>query len=643
MMEGLKPKGALIALGLLSWLAAPSPAACAETHQSRLRANPEGFSLTLQAPQHTFFIGERIPVTLLFSNVSRTPYEISVRSYDRSGRIHDLSFYVDGPDGGVCDPLASYFLDGWFGGGLGSSAELGWHAQTNDLNEWVRFDHAGSYGVYCTTTLVSSKNNEAKQVNLCSSTLSLTIIRPSERWTRAQGNSALQDLESESEERRQRGVRTLRFLGDSQFLASFIPLLDRPGLSSDAFFGLISAREPEKARQVLLKEMELPEVVVNHSYLSALAQLSLPHDRQAALPGEEAGGFSRERAQQVKATSATVLDQLAKVLPGKRGRARAVGCLVLLQQGKDEPGLRETMAGSFMDLTTPEQREILEYRWEQVRCPALEKVLEETLRRAQIQEDRRDSELVSLVLRRSQGLEQGHYRNLILEDMKRARPTLSTKILTSLPDRELPEMEQLLLSNLKGGGGDSEKTSLLIERYATARILPEVIRYYEKSEGRWACALQEALLGYWIKWDPTNGLQALARAAGFRKETGCFKSVLERVLSVHYSTEAEQLALPFLKDSHLDVADNVVSLFRGCGTAAAVAPLLDRLSQLNPELRDALPGCWTSESKLHADIVQCLLERKDWPMTEPQRDLLQEHLTTDAQRKSFARRFSESP
>jgi hypothetical protein len=45
--------------------------------REHLRAKPEGLSLTLRAPRATFFIGERIPLTLLFSNVS---------SSERTGR-----------------------------------------------------------------------------------------------------------------------------------------------------------------------------------------------------------------------------------------------------------------------------------------------------------------------------------------------------------------------------------------------------------------------------------------------------------------------------------------------------------------------------------------------------------------------------
>src|SRR5260370_23898287 len=58
--------------------------------------------------QSTFRIGERIPLELSFSASEDKRYEITLASYDRSGRMSYEDFGVS-PETGWVDPLADYF------------------------------------------------------------------------------------------------------------------------------------------------------------------------------------------------------------------------------------------------------------------------------------------------------------------------------------------------------------------------------------------------------------------------------------------------------------------------------------------------------------------------------------------------------
>jgi hypothetical protein len=150
-------------------------------------------------------------------------------------------------------------------------------------------------------------------------------------------------------------------------------------------------------------------------------------------------------------------------------------------------------------------------------------------------------------------LSPGTVRPVILEDLRRAKPLLSMSVLLALPDKELPELDDALLGNLTNPEADIWKVAPLIERYAGARIMPQVVAFYTAKQG-WACSLQTAFLRYWLKHDRPAALQAIEKAANSRKATGCYKSVLGDTLRDSFAPDAEELALKFADDPDPDVA-----------------------------------------------------------------------------------------
>jgi hypothetical protein len=110
--------------------------------------------VTTQGQRSTYQIGERIPIDLSFTGPSNKQFEITMASYDRSGRMAYENFEVE-PSSGWSDPLAVYFgSQGVFmGGGLRSFGVLSPRPTEIhlNLNEWIRFDQPGNY-----TVIVSS-------------------------------------------------------------------------------------------------------------------------------------------------------------------------------------------------------------------------------------------------------------------------------------------------------------------------------------------------------------------------------------------------------------------------------------------------------------------------------------------------------
>lgn len=603
-----------------------------EMHGRLMAQNPKGLTLTAQTEKDTCHLGERVPVSLAFANQSGVKYRVWTGTGDRSGRIHDIAFHVEGRPGSFTDPLKTYFPSGTGGmGGLGGEEVLGAYTQVFDLNEWVRFDQPGRYRFFCTTSRVYTEDHRERP-NLCSPILAMRIVPSDENYVQQTVDAALKGLKSEDYGVRRQAVRTLRFLSTPEAVECLMPWLEDLNLGWDASAGIMGCRDWEHARKVLHDGIGNPDVVVGTRFVRTLAHISLPRDDHLIAwdPKDQEGSRKKYQDHRTKleAEEGKVLDRLAAVIASKRGRALSVGCSLLLERKMESPLLRPSLAKSFQDMTQLEQESILQYRWAQARCAEFEPVLEKILKGPHRSEDWRFATLPSWALIRYQDFQPQKARDLILQDVKRARPVFSGKVLCSLPDEYREEVEQALLGNLNRNA-DLSKIAPLIEHYASAKALPSVISLYQASEGRWACSGQNALLGYWVKHDNKNGLEAVARAARLRESTGCFRIVLKDVLGKYYGPEAEQLALSFLDDKDTDVILNVVDLLQTKGSEQCIEPLLRKLSTME-----------TSDMKRLRDrIIMCFLEQNRWKVTQDQREGLKNLLRSDYERERFRVRF----
>jgi hypothetical protein len=220
---------------------------------------------------------------------------------------------------------------------------------------------------------------------------------------------------------------------------------------------------------------------------------------------------------------------------------------------------RAKLAHDFPTLMPEDQSLVLGYFWPKVRCPEFVAALTPLAQLPRVSENAIAETLCDHAFLRLYDLSPETARPLILDDLKSAKPLLSFSVLLSLPDKELPQLDDVLLANLTNG--DTWKVAPIIERYATARIMPQVVAYYQQSaEQGWACSLQTAFLRYWLKHDRPAALQAIEKAVNLRKSTGCYKSVLGETLHDSFYPDAEALARKYAGDPDPEVAAGAKSL-----------------------------------------------------------------------------------
>ncbi len=221
---------------------------------------------------------------------------------------------------------------------------------------------------------------------------------------------------------------------------------------------------------------------------------------------------------------------------------------------------RIRLAHDFPKFTRANQLQVLSGLWPEARCPEFADVLSPLAIFPTNSEDENDLRFTDYVFVRLLDVKPEAVRPLILEDIQRGNPLFSLFVLEALPDKQLPELDDVLAAHLNNPRDDTFKIAVLIERYASGRILPQVVAFYGSAEKGWACSIQTAILRYWLKYDRPAGLKAVENAANMRNGTGCYTSILGETLRGFLDADADQLVLKFVHDPDPDMAADAQSL-----------------------------------------------------------------------------------
>ncbi len=539
-------------------------------------------ALAISVEKEAYRLGETIPVTLTFTNDSDNDYYVLRSTYNRSGRLNDIAFCIDSQ--GHTDPLVEYFSRGIFlGGGLSQvPGRLGQYSQVFDMNEWVRFDAPGTYEVYVSTTRVLDEDGRTSLGPVCSQAVTLRILAAGEDFNSGVLEEALDGLSSVDEEQRHQGARQLRFLGTPQAVDVLVSLLgdENHSVAHEAFLGIIGFRDWSYAEKVLLEKIDDPDVVVNETYVSAFGLVSMP---RGDLPAKETEGSSSPQQATItfeklqacgliqEKFQAKALARLTKAINAKKGRALAVSSQLLRDRGMDAGLDEDNAVQTFLHLSILEQEDMLKDDWDKVRSPKFEPLFKEILEDPSFIEEYGMDQweylgFASLVLLRYAELNPEAARKMILEDIQRPYPRFSGEILCSLPDTSLPEVEDVLLRHLLAKEWtDLFKIAPLIGRYATAKILPQVVAFYQKKEGRWPGDIRDGILEFWIKHDLKNGLAALERSVRLSGRRGGSWRTTLRILLSHEDPAVRDLLTSLSVDSNASVAKEAKKVLEQMG------------------------------------------------------------------------------
>jgi hypothetical protein len=469
--------------------------------------------------------GQLIPLELSFTSKLPNRYQVNMAGYDRSGRMGYEKFVIE-PADGTADPLLTYFKSEsvFFGGALTNFQFLSESPYVTHLylNEWVRFDRPGNYRVTVTSRRVSDtlgvKSFYQGTIQLLkSNSIELRIIEPDSAWQQSELKSILADLDASppptgpfSSGPRITAMTKLRYLGSADAARELARRLsgDEGQVDWVCTFGLVGSPNKLTGYEEMRRLLVDPDFPVGSGFLQAMAIVPLD-------PAEAPEALRQQRKTNLEDARSALM---AAILT-KRGKALAVSVDTVLRNqdpkssSEDRSKLLSFLIAGFRELGTEKQRTWLEEQWPRIKdaawLPTLRAIAAEY---ADYPVPNAPNVLPAYDYFKLSGdglirwyeLDPEEARPAVLAEIVRQRPRYSANTLGMLPDKVLPNEEHAIAEHFLAAEGDAVEGNLasLLNRYADAAVLAEVLPKIKKKVGPWACIPEINAVAYVQRVDP---------------------------------------------------------------------------------------------------------------------------------------------
>jgi hypothetical protein len=548
----------------------------------------------------SFLEGEIIPVALSFTSTADNRYWVENRNYDRSGRL-GLEVYCAEPE--ARDPLADYFRAGAFmGGGLGNEQQLSEKPFTASaqLNEW-RQPAPGRYRLYVVSYRVWRPPDPGEETpygrispTLRSNTIEFDIVKQDVDWRERQLLDAAAAYRSGTEDEQRKAARQLRFLNTKASVETLAKLFwglnDQPG-GWELMFGIFGSPYRAEAIAAMQREVNSPLHPVTQEFLHALTKLQINADASwdppvydPARPERSQEYWSKRQGHERELMRAAIAETAA-ALPQKTGRAHALTVQALaessdLLNAATASQIRKGLIAAWDDLPDKTKQELIQYRWPVIAGPEMLPILKAYVSGPAPPSRTMDAMARDAAIQHIYELDAAEGRSLILRDLRDTRADPSLSLVKLLSNDELRPL-------VKDAVGRIEKNDArtldyhLLELFGEKSALPGVKAVFNGRMGQWECDPEEAMLRYFLKFEPDFGVQAVKASLAARKVTGCYHFLLQELGDA--LPKVEPLAVNALDDADLEVANDAALALGRFGTAKAEAALWARLKRFHRE------------------------------------------------------------
>ncbi len=571
-----------------------SPIAARQVHQADSTNNPNT-SLSLQLRLHEdrtkFHVGEIIPVELSFTSNEHKKYTIMAFECGDNYKYHvEPALFLNRDTGmGVWEECSGPIID----------IDPGEKPFTVEqiLNSGFRMDTPGRYRISVTSTRLG--------LAVTSNTVELEITPADSAWQESELHRALELIALRTERSLKQGCAALRYL-ETNAAAVEIARLYADLTSCVSFTDLDTAVISAPNRAEVLNELHAgiaePERPISTSYLRTIAIVSLyqehpewvPRPRVAAeldtvsLAGLAGSNGLLQRREALPNREIDYAKELAAALPKKAPEARAKSLETLLYLGKTlapveiPPELMKAaqgeVAANFGNLPAGDQNYVLRQLWPAIKSPAMIPVLEKVVNGGFVPASNWPQ---SVALRRLCELSPEVARPYILRELRSDVPRIDTSVLGLLPEKELPELDSIMVSRVLKSRDDGYRAmaTALVQRYASAGIAKDLRPFMDQNIGNMTCESAANLLVYFLRVAPEDGSRLLNRAMQARGTLSCRDNLIQRLAGIRMSPEVEQAAIAALNDSDLSVAHEALNVLREDGSADCKAAILRSFRQ----------------------------------------------------------------
>jgi hypothetical protein len=491
------------------------------------------------------------------------------------------------------------------GGGLGSTQQLSEKAftATAELNEW-RQPEPGHYRLYVVSHRVwrPPDPNEPTpygrvEVTLRSNTIEFDVIKADADWRTERLQEATAAFQNPTTGQEKEAARKLRFLNTKESTEAlarlFWGLNDQPG-GWELMFGLFGSSYRAEAIAAMQREISDPDHPMTQDFLHALTRLQInadpawePPTYDPAHPKVSQEYWQKRQAHERDLMQAAV-SATAAALPQKTGRARALTVQTLTESSDllstaTASQMRKQLIAVWAELPERTKLELIQYRWPLIAGPEMLPILKEFVSGPTPPFRTEPAMARDAALKHIFELSPDEGRALILRDLRDPRAQPSISLVKLLSADELRPIVQEAVARIEKNDA-RELDYHLLELCGDQSAVGEVEHVFTDHLGQWACDPQDAMLRYFLKFDPEFGTKMVQASLAARKATGCYRMLLQDLGPS--LPKVEPIAISTLDDGDLEVANDAALALGRWGTANAEAALWARLKRFHLEWKD---------------------------------------------------------
>ena len=611
--------------------------------------------LTLADNKTTYRIGETIKLVLEFT-ADREGYQADTIP-DRNEPTSD-SISIS-PDAGVYRWLEEINGNRLGGRDVISYAPLSTNPTRVELlvNDSLRIDHPGTYSIKVTTKRVSNRSSRhefSPAIVMTTNEVSFDV-QPMSNEDEAKEVKRLSDqLDATHDVQAEEEItRQLSFLtGDESSREKMRRFLNSEGRSGNygahIYYGIFIARNRGLVLQLLETAMRDSNTPVTSSLLGMMTSLRF-RQQNAGVPAKPpvAGWLGPDADPRVIEIQDAYVAELAAGLGKRTGKSQTTTAMTILAHLPKDPQAagallneaRRIVIQQFDNLTPFDHEYLLEQYWDKLRDPSLIPSLKQILSRT----DRLSKGNHRPALKRLIELAPDEARPYVVAEISDPQSFVDWTIMGSLPDETIPEVDSILLNQLRAvvkvGGVLTDifikQKAALAVRFATNGIYPDLMLLYRENAARLTISSRADLLAYLVKQNEREALPLIEEELNSVPPEQEF-NFLPELTRLYFSDGIDALLRKRLESDTPQIASTTAYLVSLHGPESDQKVLEARLERWRKEWANRIVEAETNlQGTVERELVYGLIHAKSWKLSPERVKELQQSCITKYCRENF--------